>query len=255
MGQIVYGSIYRPGDDKGLGHGGVWHVNALLEAYGALQIILSPPLAVMQERVRRDGDDYVQVDDLGRIDAAYQLMAEQYVDSVTMLTEPVNRNHALGLMGIARARTTQTAPLAQFTTYVGPTQPNILLLGHARNLNRTYGPRATHKAHRASFVPYGGTSGQYLCNTIVSSPILADQSIGIANAGEEDVAALIAALHFPQVVAMGVQAGITLHDLGITAGSVQHPQYVRRFRKDKQEEYAKAIFTAAYDETDGIVTV
>lgn len=255
MGQIVYGSIYRPGDDKGLGYGGIWHVDALLRAYGAVQLILSPPVPVMEERVRRNGDDYVQVEHLRSIDASYRVLAEQFIDSVILLEEPVNVHRADGLLQLARARTTQTAPLARFTTYVGPTQPDILLLGHQRNMNKSTGPRATRKVHRASFVPYDGTSGRFLCDTIVSSPVLAEQSIGIANAAEEDVSALIEALHFPAVVTMGTHAWNLLVQQGITAGGVQHPQYVRRFRKDRQEEYAKAIVAAAYDETDKIATV
>jgi thymidylate kinase len=255
MGQIVYGSIYRPGDDKGMGLGGMWHVDALLQAHGALQLVLAPPVELMEMRVRQDGDDYVKVEHLRSINAAYHVLAEQYVNSVMVLNDTVNDAQAHSLIEIARARTAHAARLMAFPTYVGPSQPDILLLGHQRNMNKSVGPRATRKAHRACFVPYRGTSGHFLCDTIVRDPQLNQQSIGIANAGEEDVAALIEALHFPAVVTLGLAARSMLEQVGITAGGVQHPQYVRRFRKDDQEQYAKAIMTAAYETTNGIVII
>jgi thymidylate kinase len=243
LGQAVYGDLYR--DKNELGAGGIWHVDAFLRARGALQLVFVPPDDVLQRRIGVRGDGYIRYEDIPVINEAYRALTRQYPMSMLAIDDEdfLDATRIRSIIQGARLFTRDAHPLAAFGSYVGPHEPEILLLGEKRAETRT-GRRAAHLTQRASFVPYGGTSGQWLCDTIVHTE-LQTHEIGLANALEEDLPALFTALGEPQVVTLGKAAHLYLEERYTTHGAVPHPQYMRRFRNNDQERYAEAIIEAA----------
>jgi thymidylate kinase len=250
LGQLVYGGLYR--DENLLGVGGAWHVDAFLRSLGAVQLVLSPSLEVIRGRIAHRGEDYLKAEDVEYVWKAYRSFGELSWPDVAMLhqDDPVGDAQALGILQLAQERAERTMHLGKFPTYVGPPRPDILLLGDKR------GPVAKNRVpHRTAFVPYGPTSGKWLAEAIVrgSEPgePLHRYTIGLANAGEENVEKLLEALGYPHdepmVVTLGNAAHRILEQRNIPHGAVPHPQYGRRFYGNEQERYAQMILEAAVD--------
>jgi thymidylate kinase len=241
LGQIVYGELYR-NDLKDSNLGTTWHVDALLQAYGAMQLVVSPPLDIVKSRLEQRGEDYLQPEHVGYVHQRYEELADFFGKSITTIRDAELSDSDLNVLMLrAVCRSAASERLRPFGTYVGPRDPELLLLGDAH----ANGPMMKDAPpHRAAFVPYGHTSGRWLCDSIVSSP-LAFQRVGIANAAQEDVAALLDVLGQPKVVAMGQVADQRVTDLGIDHGAVPHPQYMRRFFNSYKIQYTKAIAKAA----------
>jgi thymidylate kinase len=255
LGQLVYGPLYRK-DLKDFNLGCAWHVDALLQSLGAVQLILSPPLDVALERSFKRGEDYLQREHFEYVHRAYESMvydhghgAEWDVGhgifhrSWKILREPPDDHDVTTLLDTAMCRSDRANALWPFSTYIGPRSPDLLLLGDRHGEGpRGLRPDAVH--HRAAFVPYGGTSGRWLTECIVQSS-LSTRRVGIANSNQEDVEALWHTLDRPTVVALGAQAEEALLDTAIPHGLVPHPQYMRRFHHHLKKEYVQAILAAS----------
>jgi hypothetical protein len=136
--------------------------------------------------------------------------------------------------------------LGPFTTYVGPIDPYLLILGDTR------GP-SCDDARAPAFGPYPGTSGAYLLDALVRAyPALCVNGvfhrltrIGLANACDvDDWYALWRALGKPDVVLLGTNAQRRVRaDVGIHASFVKlpHPQWMRRFHHHRQIEYGRQL--------------
>jgi thymidylate kinase len=244
LGQLVYGGLYR--DENLLGVSGAWHVNALLERYGAVQFIVSPPLEEIRRRLGVRGEDYLKAEHVEHVWTSYQVLAERF--GIPILACDLDDEDLRVIFDTARARAARTSPLRDFTTYVGPRFPEVLLVGDV------HGPaKEGRAAHRAAFVPYPSTSGRWLCDAIASHPVLSQKRIGLVNANQgDDIEKLVDILGQPQVVALGAEAMSTLGRLEINHGTVPHPQYMRRFRNKTHNEYAESILTVADIENGAI---
>lgn len=240
LGQIVYGELYR-NDLKDSSLGTAWHVDALLQSMGALQFVISPPVEIVKSRLRERGEDYLQPEHVEHVHERYEELAEFF--PAIFLQRELNEIDVV--LKIAESRMQEAEALRAFPTYVGPRHPELLLLGEAQG----FGPLSNKlPPHRAAFVPYGGTSGRWLCDAIVSSP-LGFRRVGLANAGQEDVAGLVETLGHPRVVAMGNVSDQIVTDLDIDHGTVPHPQYMRRFFSSYSIQFTKAIAQAAETNT------
>ena len=149
----------------------------------------------------------------------------------------------------AEAASMHVAPLARFTTYVGPRVPDVLLVGDER------GPdRAGSRLYGTAFVPLPHTSGNYLMRALPDD-LLVTGRVGLANVNEsDDVVSLWDTLGQPPVVALGHNAydGCVRSGLAdaTTFGAVPHPQYVRRFHHPRAIDYGRMIVRAAETKED-----
>lgn len=141
------------------------------------------------------------------------------------------------------------APLARFTTYVGPRVPDVLLVGDER------GPDwAGSRIYGTAFVPLPHTSGSYLLRALPDD-LLCTSRVGLANANEnDDVVSLWDTLGQPPVVALGRKAYDGCIRSGLTDatafGAVPHPQYVRRFHHARVTDYGRLITRVAETQED-----
>jgi thymidylate kinase len=236
LGEYVYGPLFR-GESK-LSLGDLWHVDAFLRARGAIQICMTQPLTTIQSRLTARGEDLLSMENVTHVLTAYDDLISHFRRSIFRFTGDIMTPHITTVMKLASTNAERARNLARFPTYVGPPDPEILLLGETRRLSDA---RPTHDA---AFVPYVDTSGHWLCDAIVNSP-LASQNIGIANACEEDVVKLVGTLGMPRIVALGNEATTAVRKTRLHFGAVPHPQYARRFKYGKQHEYAAAIMRAA----------
>lgn len=239
LGQLVYGGLYR--DENLLGEAGAWHVDLLLQSIGALQFVVAPPIDVIRRRLEARGEDYLREEHVQRVYDHY-LELVQRTPSLSLITR-VNVPDAVldTMIDQAVLQTEATNQLLRFQTYVGPRFPRILLLGERHS---TGAQTARRPAYRAAFVPYPGTSGRWLSETLVSST-LADQPIGLANAAQENLPQLVRTLNEPRVVALGRRAAEYCEAVHLEHGIVPHPQFMRRFHAGQRFSYAEAIRHAA----------
>jgi thymidylate kinase len=245
LGQLVYGPLYRK-DLKDFDTGSAWHVDALLQSLGAVQLIVQPDPDLIKRRLKIRGEDYLQEGHIDYVISAYERQAALWNKSTGVLTTVPTDDDVRQLIDWAECRSARADALIPFTTYVGPRYPDLLLLGE-RHHNGRRSEMESAKHHRAAFVPYSATSGRWLANAIIESP-LKDKAIGLANAGQEDVEKLIDTLDATgnmQIVTLGNAASKILDDLGIEHGAAPHPQYMRRFHYSSGPDYAAAILEVA----------
>jgi thymidylate kinase len=236
------------------------HVELLLLARGALPIHVTNTVDVLRRRLLAEASakpwQHETLDDVtqrfGR--AAYDswlswiTIVPDHQDQQQLKDRVVEQAVALACQAEQRA-----APLTKFVSYVGPTNPDVLILGDVR------GPR-NQNPNAPAFVPYGGTSGTYLLEALIgavgdgtsnddpddvetSFATLRDlRHVGIANACDrDDVMALWCTLGEPRVVALGRHAAQQLARLKLPATVLPHPQYVRRFWHHRLGEYGRQI--------------
>jgi len=225
VGELVYGPLYRglskltPAMNR--------HVELFLRSRGALRVVMDTPLHIVRKRLWDRGDDLLHPTHVEQVWRFYRFhcAAERYsfVDTVTSETVPK-------MINAARRRADAVKDLsAEWPTYVGPTQPELLLLGERRN-NANF---------PSAFVPFGGTSGEFLLDRLEA---IQATNYGLANALEEiNLRALWRALGKPRVVAMGQSALRVVRDNHIPYHHVPHPQWVRRFAHHRGIEYAERI--------------
>lgn len=237
MGELIYGPLFRGKSELTLGS--AWHVDAFLQSRGAVQIIMDQPPNVIANRLRRRGENLLNVGDVDGVCDYYRFLAHVFSRSTRVFVGTPTEIDITTMLRDAHTAAQRALPLAKFPTYVGPLEPDIVLLGERRNR-----PTALPD-HQAAFVPYSGTSGRWLCDAITSSDRLFHRKIGLANACEEDVTELVRTLGTPRVVALGNDASRACVDSLCEHGQVPHPQYGRRFKHHKRDEYTAAILEAA----------
>jgi hypothetical protein len=135
------------------------------------------------------------------------------------------------------------ATLNAFTTYVGPPNPRVLLLGDTRNGEWRNGDGP-------AFGPYPATSGDFLMGHL---PVELMRGLGVANACDVDCPrTLWQALGRPTVVALGRRSQACIKKWS-GPRVVPHPQYVRRFFHREGDRYGRMIADVAADTWDGEV--
>lgn len=230
-GELIYGPLYR-GESK-LAYAGFMHVEMFLRAKGAAIAFLDVPEDIIRRRLAKRGDeDFLQDHDIGTVIAAYRDLAQRSLLRNTFTQRQVPRE----IVDIASRLEANATKVNPFSTFIGvPSHPQVLLLGETL---------AQPKKHSVAFVPYPATSGHYLLNTF---PPRFFSGLAIANACDEDVRALVTAVHPEATVALGRKASKALEDAKVnpnTWGAVPHPQYWRRFHFHEHEQYLSLITDA-----------
>lgn len=243
IGQYVYGGMYR--DNNVLGNGGLWHVDAFLQSYGAIQLLLTAPDHVLVDRVTKRGDDYIKTDDLPRIVARYSAYQSRYWRTLTTAPDDRTEDYAERVLRYAEDADASAQPLFRHSLYVGPRWPSIVLVGHPKALGRMPNAYVPYQ-HRACFPPYPNTSGRWLCEMIATTRLLSYE-IGLTRVGEEDMSGLLTTLidgnRSLKIVALGKAAKEHLNEIGFEYVSVPHAAYTWRFQPHEQARYANWIIS------------
>lgn len=251
LGELVYPQLQRGRTSlatrETLGYLDLW----LLSRGVLLVHVWADPMTVYRRRLNR-GEAVVNV---GEIHAEHDLFVRA-VDAAPHPKLQVDTGAGLSISDIAtqvmlqaEAASMHVAPLARFTTYVGPRVPDVLLVGDER------GPdRAGSRLYSTAFVPLPHTSGSYLMRALPDDLLVAGR-VGLANVNEsDDVVSLWDTLGQPPVVALGHNAYDGCVRSGLTnatqVGAVPHPQWTRRFKHNLCIEYGKLIVRAAETKED-----
>lgn len=237
-----------------------WHIERYLQRLGAVVVACTQYADAYRDVYRQRGskDAYV-ASILLQVERKFSWARRMSVLPVLDYNwqSPANGNqHAI----IERAVTEEgrASVLNEFTTYVGPTNPQVLLFGDVRHRIRDgYDPDNKQKLDPA-FVPFQSTSGNYLIESLFAGEFdghhLNDESerfgVGLANACDvDDWFKLWVTLGNPRIVTLGRNARRAVHD-GLAeptahAGYVQHPQFIRRFYHNQMWLYGQMIRDAA----------
>lgn len=239
-----------------------WAIEAYLRRLGAVVVQVSQYPDRYRQVYRDRGESEDQVAELPLVDKLYR-------EARAMSQLPVvDFNWESGVNGdmfqiIDRAKLVEVARrgLDHVRTYLGPLQPDVLLLGDVRhNLGRDVPIELNYDP---AFVPFPGTSGHYLLSSLFlaeSSRIRSGAKLGIANACDvDDPVQLWNVLGRPSVVTLGRNAERRWRRLTVLADAVHastatvpHPQYVRRFHHSMKAGYGMLIWaTAAYGGDNG----
>jgi deoxyadenosine/deoxycytidine kinase len=236
IGEQLYGPLYR--GQSQVTSAMRMHIDLVLDKLGALKILMAPPEQVIQERIAKRGEDFLQPQHFQVVYDAYKEQCTA-LDGWVSLTSPTKLNLD-AIIDAAERLEVEAEEIEQFQTYIGPRFPKLLLLGDKRG-NAVHGrPR-----YPWAFVPYRDTSGHFLF-TALGMVDLTD--FGVANAVEEDVERLWESLGTPKVCVMGTEAWDTLLRrypgsplLDAVTKRVVHPQHQRRFNNGKCREYGESI--------------
>lgn len=239
VGESIYGPIWRGGSR--LSVAGLAHVEASLDALGAIRVMCLPPYPELQRRFLSRGDDLTKLEELPYIHGAYQRHAELF--DYVVITGAEDRQTAVrGLLDLAWNRHVRAQYVNTYSqrTYVGQLWPTALLVGDERNA----GPRPDL---RRPFTPVNGAG----CSTWLWDAVLATgyhTEVGLVNAHEAgvDLAKLWRELDEPRVVALGNRASHQLRLVGVEHATVRHPQYARRFEHKDFNGYVTSLKEAMH---------
>lgn len=234
VGEAIYGPLWR-GKSR-LSVAGLAHVEAALDALGAIRVMCLPSYPELQRRFLSRGDDLTKLEELPYIHAAYERHAELF--DYTVLTGAEDRQRAVGtLLDIARNRhrRTQWVDLHGQRTYLGNLWPTALLVGDERNARPR--PDLTRP-----FTPVNAAGcSQWLWDAVIEAGLHLE--VGLINAHEPNVSLreLWRALDEPRVVALGNRADNTLTLAGLDHVTVRHPQFARRFQHQDFAGYVTSL--------------
>jgi len=234
-GEDVYGPLYRGA--SALTTAKRRHIELFLRSRGACVFLVEQSYDVLVDRLEMRGEDYLKPEHVQHVlDAFHAVSATSLMSCGTFsptygTTDPISNQ----ICTTAKMAESQCLDLVSFDSYIGSPFPAVLLLGERRGGQPPY-------STRLAFLPVKSNSGAFLLGSL-PDPFWRD--VGIANALDEDVRALVSVLGDPPVVALGRTASLHLDSLGIDHAAVPHPQYVRRFFNSRQEEYGELIAEAA----------
>lgn len=230
LGEVVYPAVL--GRESVMTEAVLRHIELLLVARGALMVTITGNPDQIRACVRERGDELVTAEHVdaihsGYLDAAARTSLHRIDLDVEHLT---TRDTVTAVINEAENAARHTQKFTKFVTYVGPTWPQLLLLGDVRATG------ADPDDPRPAFMPYHATSGYYLFSTLGDA---ARVNIGVANACDvDDVDALWNSLGRPTTVALGRNARAAVQWADRV---VPHPQWVRRFKHHSIEPYRDAI--------------
>jgi hypothetical protein len=255
LGDGVY-ARYQPSKKPRLSDAATAHLELALSSLGALKVMCLPPLSIIQERVAKDGDDFIDQSDLPRIHREYEELASRLG-----YLQPV---HTLGPSYVARSLISRTwklqelaEPLAATSagTYTGALKPAVIFAGD--QLGGSEETRASRPPFTRPFTPArGAASSKWLLDALMAAthhlpygimtPWNAgggDASIGIVNVNHSgvDVSHLAKLSSGARWVALGGEASSVLASHGISHHTAWHPQYARRFKYAQFHEYAEQL--------------
>lgn len=242
-GEITYAPLKRPHtckDEYGLlGLSGWRFVELALLSRGAVQFVIKQPTSVLAERVGARGDDFVQVEELARINELYDFGIKSAARVEIITPDPYSMDKlpelAEHVTKIAAERARAVGHLSMFPEYIGSSRPSVLLVGDKRN---------RQDVTIMPFYPINGNSGEYLMSCL---PDPFWKNVGIVNGTEvcgHRLSLLWNLLGQPRIVALGRMAEKSVVKTGLPSSLVNvvpHPQYVRRFHHRDRYEYGLAI--------------
>lgn len=220
-----------------------YYTELFLMSRGAYVVHVTGPKCRTRRCIEHRGDNLVNIESVQRMhhlfDDCERVALTEFVrvDGHTVYDDAlkyVNIIERGGTLGRAAAR------LSDFTTYVGPPKPSLLLLGDVR------GKSIPHVSDlRPAFMPYPSTSGHYLLTHMTRTLNITQLgSIGIANACDvDDVESLWETLGRPYTVTLGRRADKLAGKLA--NHSVPHPQFIRRFKNALGAEYIGDIIVGS----------
>lgn len=246
-GDPIYGPRYR-GFSR-LTPEGSMHVEMTLRSLGAVRVMCLPNLDTVTERVRRDGDWYIDPADLPRIHAEYFRYGRRYrwrfagndADDRDGWSDFTVKH----LLASARRRRIMAGRIADLTagTYTGSPWPLVIFVGDQVGASAQTRPEITRP-----FTPItrGGCSNHLLRALMMAGDDIVNRC-GLVNAYHPgvDLTGLAALPHGAHWVALGVNAAKALADAGIDHDRAPHPQFAWRFRSYDVDGYAAELVHAA----------
>lgn len=228
LGELVYPKVL--GRESLMDDVTRWHIDQFLKCRGALVIYMTAPLNELVDAVETRGDDLIKASMLLSITQTYDDVIQKcQIPSFIVKHEDADPSI---ILSAADSLEVSHVGLNEYTTYIGPRYPGMLLLGDQRNVS----PDKLMLPSPA-FMPYPSTSGHYLLKSLLS---LDDaRNVGIANACDVDnVNGLWAELGYPKTVALGNHASL---NFPTATRHVPHPQWVRRFKYRQHQLYGQQI--------------
>lgn len=245
-GEATYAQLKRPEsgvDGLGLlGSAGWKWTEMFLMSRGACAFWLYQPLDVVKKRIAARGDDYVVADELEALIALYEeASAKSAIFAGKLQPNPDSLEEvyamAESLVKTALDVEAEVQHLKGMPYYIGHPNPDALLIGDQKNMNRWYG-----SATNLPFIPVDGNSGDFLMGAL---PDDFWPTAGIINGNDHAAETLYEAwrtLGSPPVVALGRMAQRACERAEIDLAAVtSHPQHVKRFYASQQREYGEAI--------------
>jgi thymidylate kinase len=238
LGELIYGPLLR--SHCLLSSARRYHLEKFLETKGALMVHLTAsPDEIRSRRKDRDNeDDLLEDKDIEKVlNWYFDETFESMVHTIELIIEGELRDeHVTYIAGSAANHEVEALSTRDIPTYIGIPDPEILLLGERRNQNQD-------DRWDSAFVPLPGSSGEYLLHNLTEDVRML---CGIANAAEvTNLHHTWETLGFPSVVTLGTVADKICREVGISHGSVPHPQWVRRFAYHHGQTYGHLIRRAA----------
>ena len=239
VGEAIYGPLWR-GHSR-LSTAGLAHVEASLDALGAVRVMCLPAYHELQARFLTRGDDLTKFDELPRIHAEYQAHAERF-DWIVLTGLEGRRTTLQGLLEVAWNRHVRALNVVHRSqrTYVGPLWPSFLLVGDERN----HRPRPDLTR---PFTPVNGAGcSQWLWDAVIATEYHTEVGLINSNETDVDVRQLWRELDEPNVVALGSKASARLTMAGVVHRTAHHPQFAKRFRNKNFDGYVASLKEALH---------
>lgn len=246
LGQLVYAPLYRGTGSYGeSGLAGFRWVEKFLQARGATFFIVDQPYPLVKQRLESRGEDYLQSHHVEQVLERYREVQNMSVLTPSTTVSPPDDlakldDHVNAMIELADVRAHRAKPLRAFSSYVGPIDPSVLLVGERRGGQPPF-------ISEACFMAVPNRSGAFLWESL-PEPLW--REVGAANAYEADIGALWETIGKPRVVALGEKAGSALDEAGVLHSQVPHPQWVKRFKNKEHAAYGELISRAATSGTE-----
>lgn len=238
IGELLYGPVYRTGSR--LSAAGNLHVELLLQALGAVRVLVQPQrVEVVKRRYAQLGDHYLHPQHVDHVHAGYERHGERYGWIRGSRLEDEGTLGPEGLLKLAEATTWVTQFTRDVPGYVGPHSPRVVLVGDERSTGPGDVPALWTTA---AFTPMReASSAAWLLRTLEAAHAVRD--IGLLNAHEPGMDLKVAwgLLRRPRLVALGGAADAALTAAELPHTRVHHPQYARRFNHHRPGEYAASL--------------
>lgn len=239
-GEAIYPHVFnRPTSYDAATHR---YTEMFLQSRGAIVVFVFDDVSVMQSRVGPGRDDFVRSEHIPELMRRYTQVAMQSI--LPVIWWKSIRVDVDAIIYAAMQATRDAQRLAPWVTYLGPPNPNFLLLGENRGCDSD--------TMQPAFMPFATTSGHFLLSHYTQMyPNIGDPRIGIANACDVDrPQQLWNSVGCPPVVTLGRAAHQKLSRLMIPHGAMPHPQYIRRFHHRHGERYVEMLMKTMYDQED-----
>ena len=146
--EMVYGPIYRGASRLNQFR---WvYIEKWLEAQGALRLVVTAPTRILRARVEERGDDYIDIDDLDRINSGFFRWQAAHPSWTLVNTGSKRRPQVNRLHYRARLLQESVRRLNEIPTYVGPAKPSILMTADFDLVPTTENDRAVKLLSTAS---------------------------------------------------------------------------------------------------------